>query len=75
MQYYAKYHYDKQYVYQILFEDYMDQGETIQKTKKPQELIEDTEFWDAERNNARETRLIINKLKGLETYDLHALAP
>lgn len=62
---FAKFHYDKAYVYQILFEDYMDQGETMQKAKKPQELVEDEEFWELEKQNARESRICINKLKGL----------
>ena len=38
-------------------------------------MIKDEKFWDAEKKNTRESRLIINKLKNLETYDVMQLNP
>lgn len=73
--FFAKFHYDKQYVYQILFEDYQDQGEEMQKIKKPSELLQNADFWDAEKKNFEESRLVINKLGKLESYDVHGLQP
>ena len=38
-------------------------------------MIEDEKFWEAEKKNTKESRLIINKLKNLETYDVMQLNP
>lgn len=51
----------------------MDSGEMIHKTKDPLLLNENQMFWEQEKANFDESRLVINKLKDLETYDLHEM--